>query len=236
MSPTQDSPDPGQEEPIRRDPIADTPTTDDHTPDDRTAPPAPPGRAVRGQQLTRRSKLADAPDGVLLERATDGDQEAFDILIRRHAPSMRAYAARVIGRSTADDVLRDAVLAAWRTVDDVPPASDVRTWLISTTSRAAVAYLRTHPLAPAADPQVDGGDARAGGHDPGRPAAGNPTAAMGRAVAALPEHLRQCWALREFGRLPVPEIADLLRLDEATVRDRLAVARTTLVRQMEAWT
>ena len=51
------------------------------------------------------SSLQDAGDGILAERAADGDARAFEVLVRRHTPYMRAFAIRLTGsRADADDV------------------------------------------------------------------------------------------------------------------------------------
>jgi RNA polymerase sigma-70 factor (ECF subfamily) len=36
--------------------------------------------------------LTDAPDGILAARAADGDVCAFEVIVVRHGPMMRAYA------------------------------------------------------------------------------------------------------------------------------------------------
>ena len=51
--------------------------------------------------------LAAATDGILAARAADGDQIAFGMLVRRHAPFLVAFATRLMGsRADADDCVQ----------------------------------------------------------------------------------------------------------------------------------
>jgi RNA polymerase sigma-70 factor (ECF subfamily) len=68
------------------------------------------------------SSLTDAGDGILAERAADGDARAFEVLVRRHAPYMRAFAIRLTGsRADADDASRKSIdrIRARRPADDI---------------------------------------------------------------------------------------------------------------------
>jgi hypothetical protein len=58
------------------------------------------------------------PDGILAERAADGDVAAFEVIVFRHGSLMRAYAVRVLGeRSEAEDVVQDVLIQAWGQLD-----------------------------------------------------------------------------------------------------------------------
>jgi RNA polymerase sigma-70 factor (ECF subfamily) len=59
--------------------------------------------------------------------------------------------------------------------------------------------------------------------------------ALSVALDKLPEDQRQCWLLREIAELSYTEIAEEMRLSPATVRGKLARARTNITAQMEGW-
>ncbi|MBG6192370.1 RNA polymerase sigma-70 factor (ECF subfamily) [Arthrobacter sp. CAN_A212] len=181
------------------------------------------------------SKLAGAADAVLVERSIDGDPEAFEVMIRRYAKMMRAYAARLLGGygADADDVVQEALVAAWKRMEDVRQSTSIKSWLMSIVGHKAVDLIRRRK------PDESIGDH----HHPGSPSddvAGqveNRSAAdaLSLVLETLPEDQRQCWTLREIGEMSYAQIAAELSVSESTVRGRLTRARSTLVKEMEAW-
>ena len=86
-------------------------------------------------------------------------------------------------------------------------------------------------------------------HDPALPlpdesAEGNPQRrvenrssmdALSMLLQQLPEHLRECWVLREQMDMSYEQISKTLAIPTATVRGRLARARKTLAEEMKDW-
>jgi RNA polymerase sigma-70 factor (ECF subfamily) len=55
-------------------------------------------------------------DARLVELARRGDERAFELIVRRHRPSLVAYARRLgLGDARAEDAVQQAVLSAWLT-------------------------------------------------------------------------------------------------------------------------
>ena len=64
------------------------------------------------------SGRSDSPsdsDVALVQRLATRDREAFTLLYKRHMPALRAFAARLVGASDADDVAQDVLLELVRT-------------------------------------------------------------------------------------------------------------------------
>jgi RNA polymerase sigma-70 factor, ECF subfamily len=59
--------------------------------------------------------------------------------------------------------------------------------------------------------------------------------ALSAVLAQLPEGQRQCWVLKEVGGFSYEEIGERLGMSVVTVRGKLARARATVVKDMEAW-
>lgn len=185
--------------------------------------------------LQRASKLTQAADAVLVERSIDGDPEAFEVLIRRYAKVMRAYAARLLGGygTDADDVVQEALVAAWKGMEDVRESASIKSWLMSIVGHKAIDLIRRRKPSDNINDHEHQGSPRDNVEDQveNRSAAD----AVSLAVKALPEDQQQCWTLREIGELSYSQIAEELGISESTVRGRLTRARNTLVREMEAW-
>lgn len=179
--------------------------------------------------------LLHAPDGLLAERAVDGDVRAFEVLLRRHSPLMRAYATRLTRSSAdADDVVQEAFIVAWNNLDTLGDGAAVRAWLMRIVSNKAIDRIRARrrdtPLDDwdVAEPMDAGPEHQAEVH--------SQLTAVGRILSTLPELQRQCWLLKESGGYSYQEIADELGAPVSTVRGALSRARRTLIRGMKDWT
>jgi RNA polymerase sigma-70 factor (ECF subfamily) len=178
------------------------------------------------------SDLAGASDALLAERAGDGDELAFGVLVRRHGPYLRAFAIRLMGsNSEADDAVQDALVTAWDRLDTLAEPAKVRSWLTTIVSRKATDRIRSRRLTSELDEEAP---SRA--PSPEQSAiTGSQLDALDRILARLPEGQRQCWLLKEVAGYSYEEIAETLGVAPAVVRGRLARARATVVDGMEVW-
>lgn len=173
-------------------------------------------------------------DAILAQRAIDGDTAAFEALIRRHGPLMRAYVARIAGSvSDADDIVQEAFYTAWRRLPELRDPAAVKGWLMRVASRHAFRHLRRRPTEESL-PEWEA--AYPAETQPENIAIRNAQLqALGTALDALPEDLRQCWLLREVAELSYDDIAEQLGIPRSTVRGKLARARTSIYARMEQW-
>jgi RNA polymerase sigma-70 factor (ECF subfamily) len=181
-----------------------------------------------------RPALETVDEAIVVGRAADGDERAFEVLIRRYGPLMRAYAARLLGDSgEADDAVQDAYVTAWQQLATLQDANAFKSWLMRILSRKCVDRIRARQDH---DDILD--------HEQQAPEVSMPeSAAVARsreealsiALDSLPEQQRRCWILREIAEHSYEEIAEELLLPVSTVRGLLARARRALVREMEEW-
>ncbi|AMM20163.1 RNA polymerase subunit sigma-70 [Frondihabitans sp. PAMC 28766] len=178
--------------------------------------------------------LLEAPDGLLAERAADGDIDAFEVLARRYGPLMRVYAAKLLGSDVeSDDVVQEAFLTAWRQLDHLTEPQAVKSWLMRMVTNRAIDRMRVrknHDDIDDYEPPTRSSD------DPERLVeAKMQMQALSRALTNLPENQRQAWVLKELAGCSYGEIADTLGLPASTVRGILVRARKTLMHEMEEW-
>ncbi len=176
----------------------------------------------------------DADRG-LVDAAAAGDRDAFDELVRRHqAQVLNLVRALTAGDADADDLAQEAFVRAWRGLRRFRGESTFRTWLYGLT----VNVVRTHFAKRTRFRRLfwTGGTREEGAPDPAdRAAAGSGIEeavvmrnAIDRALAALPEELREAVTLRDVQGLEYREIADTLGVPIGTVESRIFRARQKL--------
>lgn len=178
--------------------------------------------------------LRALPDGLLVDRATDGDRRAFEVLLLRYTGITRAYARRLTGSAAdADDVVQETFITAWGSLDQLADPSAVKPWLMRITARKSFDRIRARR--PERSLEDWEGQAPAGAGPEARAEVNSQLEAVARVLGELPELQRQSWALREIGEMSYREIAEELGVTEPTVRGALARARTALLRGLEQW-
>ncbi len=160
----------------------------------------------------------------LVERARQGDRDAFGRLALLHRARVRGLLHRLAGADRLDDLEQDVFIAAWLNLKKFRGDAAFATWLLRiAVNKARRALKRDRPL-PALDIEP-------------RSEAPGPLAhllldetriQLRAAVASLPTRLRTVFQLRFVEGLRGPEIAQVLGVREATVRSRLTAARQTL--------
>lgn len=172
-----------------------------------------------------------------------GDREAYSVLVVRDLPAVTRVCHRVLGNAAdAEDAAQEAFVAAFRSLPDWRGDGPFTAWI----SRIAVriAIRRAHQRRPVdwidvaaldgPDEILDGATRRvarhfagaslaaAGATDPGSVAvAGEEAAAVRDALRGLEEPYRETVALRYFGDLTVPEIAEACGRPQGTVKTHL---------------
>lgn len=167
-------------------------------------------------------------------RIRAGDREAFAALYEEYARAVYNHAYRLSGDwSTAEEVLSETFLAAWRTRHAVEPEGDsLRPWLLGIATNKArnanrgtgrrLAFLARHT---APEPVADIADATVGRIDDTRR-----LAAVRQALGGLRRKEREVLVLCVWSGLDYAEAAKALGIPVGTVRSRLSRARTRLRR------
>ncbi|WP_229715016.1 RNA polymerase sigma factor [Subtercola lobariae] len=187
--------------------------------------------------LVVRVPLAEADDRTLAGRASDGDVRAFEVLIRRHGPLVRGYAARLMGSTDeVDDVVQAAFITAWQQLPTLSDPAAVKGWLLRVANRKALDRIRARKYhddiddesrPPLVTPDSTSPEALAEHHAV--------QSALSRALTELPELQRQCWLMKEVAGYSYDEIGTDLGLPTSTVRGLLSRARTSVIARMEPW-
>ncbi|MCL1820366.1 MAG: sigma-70 family RNA polymerase sigma factor [Oscillospiraceae bacterium] len=171
----------------------------------------------------------------LVKRAKDGDNDAFEQLVKDNQRGVYTLALRYIGNhDDALDISQEAFLRAYRGLKFFQGDSSFSTWLYRLTVNASIDYLRKAkrrraiPFSALGEPdQVIG--------IPDTKDSPEQTAELSELKNALNEALqmlkyehRTVFILRCVHELSYTEIAEILNIEEGTVKSRLSRARDRL--------
>ncbi|CAM4237235.1 RNA polymerase sigma factor SigM [Nocardiopsis rhodophaea] len=178
--------------------------------------------------------VQELPDKELLSRHAQGDDRAFDELVRRHRERMWAVAIRVLGDpEEASDALQDAFLSAFRAAHRFRGEARVSTWLHRIVVNACHDRMRrkmVRPAVPTEDITLDALSNERAASAPADPT-GRSDSAMDvhSALDRLPAEQRLALILVDMLGYRVDEAADILEVAAGTVKSRCARGRARLL-------
>jgi RNA polymerase sigma-70 factor (ECF subfamily) len=179
-------------------------------------------------------------DEQLVERALDGDGDAFGEVVRRWERKIYALAYGILGSvEDARDAAQETFIAAYRNLQGFRGEAKVSSWL----HRIAVNQCITRQRRARVRAETGFEDeikatgehflASAHASPAGATESEERAEAVRRAVAALPTELREVVLMKEFEELTFQEIADALRIPLSTVKSRLYTALKQLRMRLE---
>jgi len=169
-------------------------------------------------------------EAILVEQARDGCEQSFEALVRQNSEKMIQLAWRMISnRQDAEEIVQEAFLRFYRSLDRFRGDSLVSTWLYRTVSRLCIDYLRRErikrrlfffsrpddefdPLEQATANTIRQDD---------QVIARQELVHLMRALERLSPRQRVVLTLRHQEELPLKEIAEILGLSEGSVKVHL---------------
>jgi len=176
----------------------------------------------------------------LVAALKEGDDQAFETMVRAYAPRMLAVARRFLkNEQDAQDAVQDAFLSAFKSIDKFEGNSKLSTWLHRIVVNAALMKIRSQqrkPERPIEDLLPKYGD---DGHPLRRPAAWAVTVDTAvqdretrdfvrKKIDELPESYRTVLLLRDIEEHSTQETAELMGITSGAVKTRLHRARQAL--------
>ena len=176
------------------------------------------------------------PDTFLVRRAVNGDAEAVTELYRRHERRAYNLALRTLGNQwDAADVTQEAFIKAFRNLGSFKGESLFSTWLHRIVVNAAYDHLRRQRPDPMDTDILDdiSGPAGSGkivgsGHAGIDPAIDGLSDPLRQALMDLNEGFRFAIVLCDLLGFPYAEAAEILGVQEGTIKSRIFRAREAL--------
>jgi RNA polymerase sigma-70 factor (ECF subfamily) len=186
--------------------------------------------------MTADRTQADAMDDVIA-RCLDGDQAAWDTIVRQNWRRVFNVAYKFVGRhDQAEDLTQDVFLKLYRSLNTFDRRANFQTWLISVSRNLCIDHYRSsRKEREAVNSDVDPNQLTPVAHGPSAHAQleqRDRVSMLRTALDALPPTLRTAVMLRDIQEKTYQEIAAELRLPEGTVKSRINRGRTELARQI----
>lgn len=167
-------------------------------------------------------------------RLRSGDDEAFAAVFRDHYASLVASAERLVGdRAAAEDTAQEVMLELWRRREALPDDMSLRAYLHQSARNRALNRLRHARVVRQAEPHVR--PPTAAPPADGEASALELEAATRRAVADLPEEVRETFRLSRVDGLTYGEIAKVMEVSVKTVEARMGRALRLLRERLAQW-
>lgn len=167
----------------------------------------------------------------LVERARDGDEAAFEVLLRDRLDGLFQTACVILGdEMEARDAIQDVCISVWRNLPRLREADRFDAWLMRVLvnacrmrlrKRSRVREIRIEPAFEQAGPASDD------------PAHWAESESIARAFDRLDPDARAILVLHHLRHEPVAAISIAMQVPPGTVKSRLHAARVALTRALE---
>jgi RNA polymerase sigma-70 factor (ECF subfamily) len=173
----------------------------------------------------------------VIERCLEGDQAAWEQVVRQHWRKVFNVAYKFVGKhDEAEDLTQEIFLKIFRSLHTFDRRANFQTWLISVSRNLCIDHYRSvRKERETIDRDVDAGDLSPVSRELGPYASlehDDRRALLRRALDELPPTLRSAVLLRDIRELSYQEIAEQLGLPEGTVKSRINRGRLELARQI----
>ena len=184
---------------------------------------------------------ADSSDETLAARAAAGDDRAFEEIVARYERRVFRLACRLTSETEAPDVLQNTFLQVYRNLSSFRGESRFATWLYRIAANAALMLRRARTRKPAESLEAFMPRFDEHGMHADLPAqlqvASRADELIDRqvliekaraGVARLPDVYRDAFVLRDLEEMSTTDVAQVLGVEPATVRQRVHRARLLL--------
>jgi RNA polymerase sigma-70 factor (ECF subfamily) len=179
----------------------------------------------------------NADSNALIERCLQGDQLAWEAIVRQYWRRVFNVAYKFVGRhDEAEDLTQDVFLKVFKSLGTFDRRANFQTWLVSVSRNLCIDHYRSvRKERETIDRDVNADDLSPISVEI------NPHVALERrdlaqelrrALDELPETLRTAVVMRDIQELSYQEIADHLHLPEGTVKSRINRGRHELAKQI----
>jgi RNA polymerase sigma-70 factor (ECF subfamily) len=175
----------------------------------------------------RESPIGPALDRSVIDRARNGDLDAFETIVRARMDAVYRLTSAILGdEADARDAAQETFVLAWREMSRLREPDKFEAWLQRVAVNAARMTLRARGRRRIREIPASQVDALAG-HVPADPA-GADASRLGAALERLDVDQRAILVLHHLDGRPLAELATILDIPVGTAKSRLFAARRAL--------
>jgi RNA polymerase sigma-70 factor, ECF subfamily len=176
-------------------------------------------------------------DSALIRRSLGGDQEAFGVLVARHARSILSVTSRMLGPTAdAEDVAQDTFVAAFKSLSSFQFDARFSTWLYRIAVNKCTDALRARRPTVSLDETADDHTSAWQATDEETPEWELEQVELAweldKGIQALPHVYRESFVLRHIEGLGYDEMSAILGVHRDTLKMRVYKARTILCQSL----
>lgn len=189
---------------------------------------------------------APAPNDLVLARtqrqvshAAAGDSAAFELLAKEHYQRVLRFQMKwVRNQADAQELTQETFFAAWKKISSFRQESKFSTWLLGIALNLARNHRNRGPVQHEAElPDDEHLESLlgSGAAPPDQIQQRQTLTALDRALARLPEDMREVTLLVRLEGMALQDVADLLQVPLGTVKSRLSRGRAQLALDLKAY-
>jgi RNA polymerase sigma-70 factor, ECF subfamily len=184
------------------------------------------------ERARRSTRIGPAIDRSLIDRARNGDLDAFESIVRARMDAVYRLTSAILGNEAdARDAAQETFVAVWRQLRRLREPEKFDAWLQRVAVNASRMMIRSRSRRrireiPSSSVVALGERAAASPRDD--------AAILDAALATLPVEQRAILVLHHLEGRPVDEIARIFDIPEGTAKSRLFVARRALAMAIAA--
>lgn len=168
-------------------------------------------------------------DTATIERAREGDDDAFVLIYEHFSVQIHRYVFRLVGnQELADDITQETFLKAFQGIRGIAKDSNLSAWLYRIASNACFDALRRRKLITWM-PMLEDNDKSSEFTSEDFAPQVIEAQMVRRTLVEMPPALAVCLVLRSVEGFSCEEIAEILKIPKGTVFSRLARAREQFV-------
>ena len=185
-----------------------------------------------GERARRDTRIGAAIDRSLIDRARNGDLDAFETIVRARMDAVYRLTSAILGNEAdARDAAQETFVAAWRELARLRETAKFEAWL----QRVAVnAARQTHRARSRRRVREIPSSTVAALAEAAAGAPRDDAAILDAALARLPVDQRAILVLHHLEGRPIAELATILEIPEGTAKSRLFAARRALADAIRA--
>jgi RNA polymerase sigma-70 factor (ECF subfamily) len=182
--------------------------------------------------------LQPQPIDELIQRCLNGDQAAWETIVRMHWRKVFNIAYKFVGKhDEAEDLTQDVFLKIFKSLSTFDRRANFQTWLISVSRNLCIDHYRSvRKERETINRDIDPGDLSPVSSTVSPHAQlehRDRVTLLRQALDKLAPTLRTAVMMRDIQEMSYQEIADRLALPEGTVKSRINRGRTELARQIQ---